>query len=300
MNDNVKSHPKISVVIPSYKSEKLIFRCLEALMNQTIHFPYEVIVVDSSPKDISSKISEQFQSVRMVHLKEKTLPGKARSIGGSQAKGNIVFFTDADCIVDPEWIEKMLAQHQNGYDIVGGSVKNGTPHHIIGLAEYLLEFVIVNPWLKSGLSRLIPTCSISINRKVFEEIGFFPNYLKAEDTIFCERAIAVGKKMYFESEAKITHMNRTRLFDFIKNQIALGEGANEGRKIVNRPGRFLFRYPILIPLVPLYRSLKIGYVWLTCNRKMFFLYLLIFPIIAIGLIAHLWGFIRGCRHSNFL
>ena len=294
------TYPKISVVIPSYRSEKIIFQCLEAVLNQTIEFPYEVIVVDSSPKDISEKIRAQFQYVKVIHLKQRTLPGKARSVGASRAKGDVIFFTDTDCIVDPNWLEKMWMHHRNGYDIVGGSVKNGTPYQIFGLAEYLLEFDIVNPWLKPGLSKLIPSCSLSVNHKVFEEVGFFPNYLKAEDTIFCERAFASGKKMYFEPAARITHINRTRFIDFVRNQIALGEGANEGRKIAKRPGQFLLRYPILIPLVPFYRFLKIGGVWLTSNGVLFFIYLCLFPIIAIGLFAHLWGFIRGCRHSSFL
>ena len=135
---------------------------------------------------------------------------------------------------------------------------------------------------------------------MFDEVGFFPNYLKAEDTIFCENALASGIKLYFEPAAKITHINRTRFIDFIKNQIALGEGANEGRRIVKRPGQFLLRYPILIPLVPFYRFLKIGHVWLRSNIVLFFMYISLFPIIAIGLFAHLWGFVRGCRHSDFL
>ena len=130
--------PELSVVIPSYNPGDDLFRCLESLSRQTLDRPFEILIVDSSPMDPTSRIQNAFPHVRVVHLKKRTLPGKARSEGASQARGEIVFFIDTDCVADERWLEELLESHRDGYRVAGGSVVNGTPRSIVGTTEYLL------------------------------------------------------------------------------------------------------------------------------------------------------------------
>lgn len=287
--------PKISVVIPSYRPGKVLFHCLNAVMHQNLKLSYEVIVVDSSPKDIGNEIRALYPNVQVVHLRRRTLPGKARSIGASMAKGEVIFFTDTDCIVEKDWLKNLWEGHQAGYLVVGGSVLNGTPTSIVGTAEYLLEFVDINPWLKPGEVKALPTCNLSVNRKIFDEVGFFPDLLKGEDTLFCEKVTSHGEKIYYQPYAKITHRNRVGFVHFLKNQMALGEGSHETRRRIRQHGHFLMEYPVLIPFIPVYRTLRIGAVWLRSKFKLFIYFLLLYPLILLGIVAHTWGFVRGLR-----
>ena len=66
--------PLISIVIPSFNSEKYIAKCLNSLKNQITKIPYEIIVVDSSKDHTPSIIKEQFPFVRLIQLKKQTLP----------------------------------------------------------------------------------------------------------------------------------------------------------------------------------------------------------------------------------
>ncbi len=290
--------PEISIVIPSYRPGEILHRCLEAIVNQDFDIRYEIIVVDSSPEDIGKELRADFPEIRFIHLDRRTLPGKARSKGASLARGNVVFFTDTDCEPDRNWLKILWEAHQEGYSVVGGSVANGTPKSIVGTAEYLTEFNEINPWMRSGPVKALPSCNLSVKRDVFQKAGFFPDFMKGEDTIFCDNVIAGGGSIYFRRDAVITHRNRDRFLPFIRNQVYLGEGSNETRRRTRRHGYFLIGHPWLIPFIPVYRTYVIGKRLLLSNRKLFLQFVLLYPLILPGLLAYTWGFIRGPYRSG--
>ena len=282
-----------SVVIPSYKPGAMIFDVLESVMAQQVAVPLDVVVADSSPEDPTEAIQARYPDVRVVHLKRRTLAGRARTLGAQHAKGDIVFFTDTDCIVDPHWIEGHLEFHRQGYRVVGGGIRNGTPRNLVGTVEYLLEFNEFTAYTRPREVRAVPSCNLSVEREIFDKVGYFPDFLKGEDTLFCENIILSGEKIFFRPDAAITHRNRTSFRHYIKNQIALGEGAVEIRRRARLHGHFLVDFPFLVPLAPLYRTWAIGRRIFTANGFHFLQFLAFFPLIFLGMGAHVWGFIRG-------
>lgn len=289
----------LSVVIPSYCPNDDLFHCLASVLNQSIERPYDVLVVDSSPEDPTPFIHDRFPQVKVMHLKQRTLSGRARSIGAEHAEGDIVFFTDTDCIVDHNWMSQLLKGHETGYKVVGGSVVNGTPHSYVGTTEYLIEFNEVNPWSARREVRALPSCNLSVQREIFDEVGYFPDFLKGEDTLFCENIILSGEKILFDPASRITHMNRTGFHKYVKNQVALGEGAVEARRRAALHGNFLVSHPYLLPAVPLWRTVAIAERVLKSNVRLFFSYVKHYPLVLLGMYAHVWGFIRGPYRSGF-
>ncbi len=303
MSDFSRSKPildvqSISVVIPSYNPGEMIFDVLGSVMAQKVPCPMEVVVADSSPEDPTAAIQARFPEVRVIHLKRRTLAGRARTIGAQNAQGDVVFFTDTDCVVAPDWIPSLLALHGQGYHVVGGGIRNGTPHSLIGTVEYLLEFNEFTPHTRHREVRAVPSCNLSVHRSVFEKAGYFPDFLKGEDTLFCENIIRSGEKIYFNPQAVITHINRTSFRHYVKNQVALGEGGAEARRRARLHGHFLIDWPFLLPLVPFYRTLTIGRRLLLSKLSDFCRYVLYFPWIFLGMGAHVWGFIRGPYRSG--
>lgn len=99
----------ISVIISSYNAEKTLAQALDALENQDIwKEKFEVIIVDDWSTDWSKKLIEQYRQKNTFTLKyyyqENKWVGIARNHWIKYAQGDILAFTDADCICDKDWL----------------------------------------------------------------------------------------------------------------------------------------------------------------------------------------------------
>ena len=99
---------QFSVIVPAWNAEKILPLCLQALERQTIaQDRYEIIVIDDGSTDHSAEIVQKFSAG--YHFQKNQGPATARNRGAALAKGSIIFFTDADCVPDPNWLEEMSA-----------------------------------------------------------------------------------------------------------------------------------------------------------------------------------------------
>lgn len=103
--------PTISVIIPTYQRPALLVRCLHALAMQ--QFPkkqFEIIVVTDGPDTITRAMIQQQHfttpEVRIYSLPVKKGPAAARNFGWTKATGNLILFTDDDCIPHINWIKE--------------------------------------------------------------------------------------------------------------------------------------------------------------------------------------------------
>lgn len=96
-------HPRISVIIPARNEQKLLPLCLNSLTNQHASYRFELIVVDSNSTDDTQKIAASF-GARVINEPKR---GKVYGFlaGAKNASGEILCFTEADCIVPPRWVE---------------------------------------------------------------------------------------------------------------------------------------------------------------------------------------------------
>ncbi len=95
-----------SVIVPAYNAGKTIGDCLRALARQSLDAAdYEVIVVDDGSRDDTAEIVKTFP-VRYLHQENKG-PAAARNYGSREARGEIILFTDSDCVPSRDWIAEM-------------------------------------------------------------------------------------------------------------------------------------------------------------------------------------------------
>ena len=103
--------PIISIVVPVYKVEKYLSRCVESLRNQTLQ-DIEIILVDDGSPDACPQICDVYATqdsrIRVVHKKNGGL-SSARNAGLTVASGTYVGFVDSDDDVEPDMYEKLLA-----------------------------------------------------------------------------------------------------------------------------------------------------------------------------------------------
>ena len=115
--------PSVSIVIAARDEEENIGRCLESMCNLTYpHEKLEVLVVDDRSTDRTGKIVEGFAgrptTIRLIRAQPATghLQGKANAVtqGLDVATGEVILFTDADCEVQPGWVEETVKYYNEG------------------------------------------------------------------------------------------------------------------------------------------------------------------------------------------
>jgi len=286
---------KISVIIPIYNGKNTIKKCLESVSNQTFK-DYEIIVVDSSNDNTPNIIKENFPNIKLIHLDNKTFPGAARNIGIKQARGEIIAFTDADCIVNKDWLENIFEQ-QKIHDIVGGCAKNGNPG-IISWISYLSEFNNVLPTTKEKYTNHLPTCNISYKKDLFNDKSFPEDFFAGEDRILNKSMIETGLKIFFTPKIKIKHINRNKLKEFLLHQFAYGRDSAYIHKTFNCGSNFLIKakykpkFPFVL-LFPIGKFLTVSLRILKNGAIYFPLFVALTPLYLIGLFAFTIGFAKG-------
>src|SRR3990167_7138460 len=90
----------ISVVIPNRNGAATIGKCLEAALASR-YDAFEVIVVDDCSEDDSVEVIKGFPC-RLIRLEQHGGAARARNTGARHSRGDVLFFTDADCLLEPE------------------------------------------------------------------------------------------------------------------------------------------------------------------------------------------------------
>jgi len=94
--------PRVSVVVCSYNGAATLRECLDSLVR--LNYPdYEVILVDDGSRDSTPEIAADFPSIRTIRQENLGL-SVARNVGAEAATGEIVAYTDSDCVADPDWL----------------------------------------------------------------------------------------------------------------------------------------------------------------------------------------------------
>ena len=120
----------ISIIVPVYKVEKYLNKCINSILDQTYQ-NIEIILVDDGGKDKCPMICDEYakidQRVKVIHQENRGLSG-ARNVGIEMAKGEYLIFVDSD-----DTIEKTLVK-----DLYECAKKNNTPIAICG-RRYVFE-----------------------------------------------------------------------------------------------------------------------------------------------------------------
>ena len=103
--------PKISVIVPVYKVEKYLERCVNSILNQTCNDLELILVDDGSPDscpELCDRFAQQDARIRVIH-KENGGVSTARNAGLEAAQGAYIAFVDSDDWLEPDMYEKMMA-----------------------------------------------------------------------------------------------------------------------------------------------------------------------------------------------
>ena len=131
---------RLSVVIPAYNAAETIAVCLDALAAQE-RAPDELLVVDSSSDATPEIVRSRGPGCLLQHLPRRTLPGRARNLGLARATGDLVVFTDADCVPRRDWLRNLERAAATRPDTAGfgGAVENANPANPVSRTGFLVD-----------------------------------------------------------------------------------------------------------------------------------------------------------------
>ena len=212
----------ISVIIPAFNDAARLQLCLQGLAQQT--YPdFEVIVVDNGSKDVVAhrKVCEPFDFVTFT---SEATPGSyaARNKGLELARGEVLAFTDSDCIPEPDWLEngvKHLAELDYKGLVAGrlavfpASAEHPSP---VELYEMMFAFPQERYVRDSGYG---VTGNMITHRQVVDKIGpFNTELMSGGDHDFGVRARAAGFGAVYAPDVCVQHPAR-RSFAEIKKKL---------------------------------------------------------------------------------
>jgi O-antigen biosynthesis protein len=220
----LRRYPRVSIVVCAYNAERTMESCLASL--ERLNYPdYEVIVVNDGSTDRTLEISERFRFCRIISQENKGL-SVARNVGAAAATGEIVAYTDSDCVADPDWLAYLVAKMEQG-----GLVAVGGPNFPPPEEDLVPAAVAVSPGgpthvlLSDEVAEHIAGCNMAFRRDVLLALGGFdPIYRAAGDDVdLCWRLQDAGHVIGFAPAATVWHFRRNTVEAYLNQQKGYGK-----------------------------------------------------------------------------
>lgn len=221
----------ISVIIPVFQDLNGITKCINSLQKQTISpQEFEIIVIDngSKPPIRKTDLPESRASLKLI---QHQTPGSyaARNAGVRVASGELLAFTDADCLPDKAWIENGVKHIERAESeiIIGGEIVLIPPEAKTAVSMYqtIVGFQQQENISKKGFSA---TANLICRRDTFSKIGEFDERLfSCGDREWCWRAQSLGVKILFAPDAIINTPPRKTLSGAIRQARRVAAGRDQ-------------------------------------------------------------------------
>ena len=216
----------VSVILCTYNRGEMLRECLDSILSQ--EYPkkeYELIVVNDGSTDNTEDILKKYEEKALCKFKWTSQKNSglrvSRNKGIKSAKGEIICFTDDDCIADKTWIKNIV----NGYESeaiggVGGKIISHNAKNVIDKyadeKKFLTQEKFFDPILGGNISH---------RKDVIEKTGFLDeSFMSCADVDYGIRVRLNGFKISYAPKAIIYHKHHTTLEGLIKQQRTYGRG----------------------------------------------------------------------------
>lgn len=224
--------PMASIVVPVYNAARTIKKCLESLVSQTFE-DYEIIVVDNGSNDGSFSLIDKFikdhpeREIKLIK-EEKRGPSEARNKGIKYSSGEIVAFTDSDCVADSKWLQNIIgAFDDEKIGAVAGNIRGYNPSNLI--EKFLCIFTLRGLEEERIFSEYtlfeggFPTANLAVRKNLLKEIGGFQSLKYGEDHDLCARLYGLGFKISYTMNVMIYHIHRGNFGGLVRQSFGFGQ-----------------------------------------------------------------------------
>lgn len=233
--------PRVSVLVPFRDNARHIERCIAAILAQEAPAGgYEAILIDNGSRDGSRVLAERFADARVI---DEAKPGAyaARNRGVAAARGEILVFTDADCVPEPGWLRQHVdALADPGVDVVLGPrrpARATTPLRLMTLYEETKAAVVFGGTDKTLYYGY--TNNMGVRQRTLVAMGGFQEVRRGADSIFVRQLVEERgeQAVCYRREAAVVHLEIVTLGHWYAKHAIYGRSnqRNSRRTITCRP-----------------------------------------------------------------
>jgi glycosyltransferase involved in cell wall biosynthesis len=205
----MSEQPIISVIIPVFGAQRYIRRTIEALLDQDYASCYEILMIDNNSLDLSAAIIGEYPEITLLRQPQ---PGSyaARNVGIQKARGEILVFTDPDCVPSRDWLSRIYASMRD--PTIG--ILLGHSHSVISsLGLQLLDayevhkdafaFATTDPSLYWGR-----TNNMAVRASLMRQHGPFVELHRGADSLFVQQVVQCVScdVVRYSPELRVTHL----------------------------------------------------------------------------------------------
>jgi glycosyltransferase involved in cell wall biosynthesis len=225
--DDADRLPFISVVVPVLNGAETVGACLTSLERQD--YPAsrrEIIVVDNGSSDQTAEIVRAHEVRYMVEPQRGT--SRARNRGIEACEGEIVAFTDADCLPSTSWLRELVGVFgDSGIGAVAGEIVPFPPKTAAERYAGRIRHLAPERYLRRPLFPFAVTANLAVRSDVFDLIGLLDpaSPRGGESTDFCTRLLRqTDLRLELAPLAVVFHRHRSSAVALFRQQFGYGRG----------------------------------------------------------------------------
>lgn len=221
------------MIVPVFNASRWIEKCVHGLLNQDYDpTRFEIILVDNNSSDDSKGLIQRHPRVRLLEENVQSSYA-ARNRGVRESNGDLLAFTDADCVPAPNWLAAIASAMENRRTqaVLGSRTPGsaaGTVKLIAAYEDARVRYILENRRKRSYFAF---TSNMAIRRGAFERYGPFETVPRGADTLFLLRLAneAGPEAAEWVAQMRVQHLEFQSAWTYLKKSFIYAH-ARKGTK----------------------------------------------------------------------
>ena len=221
----------LSVIVPAHNAQKTLSALLDSIFDQA-HEDFELLVVDDCSTDNTVEIAERY-ACELIRFNSRHGPAFCRNRGAEKARGDVLVFTDSDCIVERDWLANIQRYMiREDVDAIMGRLVL-MPSTFLGDSISALGFPAGGAvgfekiWRLdgNGFTDSLSSCNCVIRKDIFWKAGGFDEtfpFPGGEDSLLAYNMRGMNYRIKYCRDVLAYHRARDSFRDFLKWQFKRG------------------------------------------------------------------------------